>query len=112
MPPSRGPDVVWHGVAPGAPDFSGGSRTLAFALDGRRTGREPDRDFYMACNAWGEALPFRVPLSPSGHRWRRVVDTALASPRDVVPESKGPEVLAASAYAVAAHALVVLISEA
>ncbi len=112
MPPSRGPDVVWHGVEPGAADFSGGGRTLAFALDGRRTGREADRDFYVACNAWGEALAFRVPLSPSGRRWRRVVDTALPSPRDVVPESKGPEVPPASAYAVAAHALVVLISEA
>jgi glycogen operon protein len=110
--PDVGPDIVWHGVEPGAPDFSHHSRTLAFALDGRATSREPDRDFYVACNAWCEALPFRIPLSPSGRRWRRVIDTARPSPEDIVPEGRAPEVPPASTYRVAAHALIVLISEA
>ena len=110
--PGAAPDVIWHGTLPGRPDFSPTSRTLAFALDGRLTGREPDRDFYVACNSWCEALPFRVPLSPSGRRWRRLIDTALPSPNDIVPEDAGPEVPPAAAYPVAAHALVVLISEA
>src|SRR5262245_26633253 len=46
------PDIIWHGVEPGQPDFSHGSRTIAFALNGSQTGREPDSDFYIACNAW------------------------------------------------------------
>jgi len=109
---STGPDVVWHGTEPGHPDFSPTSRTLAFALDGRLTGRGLDRDFYVAFNSWREALPFRVPLSPSGRRWRRLIDTALPSPNDLVPEDAGPEVPPAAVYPVAAHSLVVLISEA
>ena len=61
-------------MEPFEPDFSPGSRTVACSLDGSQTGREPDRDFYIACNAWVEALPFRLPPSPSGKRWRRTID--------------------------------------
>jgi glycogen operon protein len=106
-----GPDVTWHGTEPGNPDFSPTSRTLAFAIDGRLSGRGPDRDFYVACNSWQDALPFRAPLSPSGRRWRRLIDTALASPNDLVPEDAGPEVPPGAVYAVAAHSLVAFISE-
>jgi isoamylase len=107
-----GPDVIWHGTEPGQPDFSPNSRTLAVALDGRLSGGEPDRDFYIACNAWHNALPFRAPLSPSGRRWRRLIDTALPPPNDLVPEDAGPEVPPGAVYAVAPHSLVVFLSEA
>jgi glycogen operon protein len=108
----EGPDIIWHGIQPGAADFSPTSRTLAFAIDGRLSGRGPDRDFYVACNSWNDTLPFRIPLSPSGRHWRRLIDTALASPNDIVPEDTGPEVPPATVYALAAHSLLVLISEA
>src|SRR5262249_39378721 len=48
------PDIVWHGVRPSRPDFSFNSRALAFTLDGKQTSGEPDRDFYVACNAGPE----------------------------------------------------------
>jgi glycogen operon protein len=105
------PDIVWHGVEPGRPDFAPTSRTLAFALDGRQTGREPDRDFYVACNAWRESLTFRIPHSPSGRPWRRAVDTALPSPQDIVGLDQGPHIPDNSAYLLGAHAMLVLISE-
>ena len=76
---------------------------LALTLDGRKTGREPDRDFYMAFNAWREPLPFVVPPSPQGKRWRRVIDTALAPPLDIVGLDEGPEARTHEAYAVAPH---------
>jgi glycogen operon protein len=110
LTPGAGPDITWHGTEPGKPDFSAASRTLAFALDGRLSGSEPDCDFYVACNSWKEALPFRVPLSPSGRRWRRLIDTALPSPQDIVPEDAAPEVAPGTVYSVAGHALVVLLS--
>jgi glycogen operon protein len=110
--PGVGPDVTWHGTEPGHPDFSPSSRTLAFAINGRLADRGPDRDFYVACNGWREALPFRAPLSPSGRRWRRLIDTALPSPNDIVAEDAGPEVPPGAVYPVAAHSLVVYISEA
>ncbi len=105
------PDIIWHGVEPHQPDFSSGSRSLAFVLDGSLTEREPDRDFYVACNAWSGPLLFHIPPSPCGRTWRRVVDTALASPLDIVAEDAGPQVPGGTAYAVAPHSLVVLISE-
>ena len=80
-------------------------------LDGRRTLREPDRDFYMAFNAWREPLPFRVPPAPQGRPWRRVIDTALASPLDIVGLDEGPAVGVGTVYSVAPFSTVVLIAE-
>lgn len=108
----REPDIVWHGVEPGWPDFSPHSRSLAFALNGSLTTREPDRDFYVACNAWREPLSFRIPRSPTGRSWRRAVDTALASPLDIVELDQGPRVPEYSTYLVAPFSLLMLISEA
>jgi glycogen operon protein len=105
------PDILWHGVEASEPDFSPWSRTLAFALDGSLTGREPDRDFYVLCNAWREPLGFHVPPSPSGRPWRRVVDTALPSPLDIVEDGEGPSVPVDSRYPAAPHSLVVLMTE-
>jgi glycogen operon protein len=110
-------DIVWHGVEPRKPDFGYYSRAIAFTLDGRFNGREtepeylPDNDFYVAINGWEAPLVFRVPPSPTKRKWRRLIDTGLASPSDIVAEGEGPEVPFGSRYPVAAFGLVVLISE-
>jgi glycogen operon protein len=110
------PDVIWHGVEPHQPDFSGFSRSLAYVLDGGQLDdhepQPPDRDFYIACNAWSDVLSFRIPEAPSSRPWRRVVDTALASPLDIVGLDEGPLVPAESYYHVAPFSLIVLIAEA
>jgi len=105
------PDILWHGVEPDAPAFSPGSRTLAFSLDGSLTGREPDRDFFVACNSWSQPVVFRIPRAPSGSTWRRVVDTALPAPLDIVELDTGPQIPTYSTYAVAEHSMLVLIAE-
>jgi glycogen operon protein len=104
------PDIVWHGVTPGKPDFSRTSRALAFSLDGTQTGREKDCDFYVACSAWREPLNFMIPVAPNGRPWRRVIDTALLSPQDIVAEEDGPVVPKGAAYGVAPHSMIVLVS--
>jgi isoamylase len=109
---SQRPDVIWHGVEPFAPDFSHTSRTLAFCLDGTQTEREPDRDFFVACNAWIDTVSFRIPRSPNGKRWRRAIDTSLPSPDDIVGLDVGPIVPPEKAFAVAGHSMLVLIAEA
>ena len=88
------PEIVWHGIEPAKPDFSHDSRSLAWALDGRRSDRPNlvDRDIYVAMNAWSEPLGFKIPAAPSGRPWRRVVDTALPSPEDIVADDEGPRV--------------------
>jgi isoamylase len=110
------PDIIWHGVVPELPDFSPFSRTLAFALDGsqidRGTEHPPDRDFYVVCNAWINAVEFRIPRSPCGRPWRRAIDTALPSPMDILDPDDGPVIADGSLYPVTAHSMLVLISEA
>jgi len=107
----REPDIMWHGLEPGQPAFFPGSRSLTFSLDGSQTSREPDRDFHVMCNAGQQPLAFRIPASPSGRGWRRTVDTALASPLDIVETDDGPRVPFSGTYLVAPFALVILISE-
>ena len=88
-------DIHWHGRAPFQPDFGPRSRHLAFSLDGRFTGRDgdpdykADSDFYFAVNTSNEALTFEVPPSPTGRKWRRLLDTAAEPPADFIAEGDG-----------------------
>jgi glycogen operon protein len=110
-------DIVWHGKEPRKPDWSSSSLVIAFSLDGRFNGREidpdyvVDSDFYVAINGSQEPVPFRIPTSPTRRKWRRVVDTALASPLDIVAEEEGPLVADGSRYIAAPLSLIVLISK-
>ena len=110
-------DIVWHGLEPRQPDWGHHSRTLAMTFDGRFTSRElepdsqPDQDFYIAVNSWEEALPFRIPPSPTQRPWKRIVDTALPSPHDIVAEADAQSVTVGTCYMVAGHSMIVLISE-
>ena len=110
-------DIHWHGVEPHQPDFGHYSRTLAFSLDGRFTGREHDRDyaidadFYVAMNAWHDPVRFRIPASPTRRRWRRVIDTAQPSPLDFLAEGTGPVIADGGVYLVAPFSVLVLVSE-
>lgn len=105
------PDIIWHGVEPYQPDFSWTSRTLAFCLDGTETGREPDQDFYLAMNSWRQPLPFLIPPAPNGCRWRRIIDTSLESPQDIVAAGDGPPVEIGRRYLVAPRSMLLLISD-
>jgi glycogen operon protein len=107
------PPILWHGVQPSNPDFSSGSHSIAFALDGRRSDRAGvvDCDIYVAMNAYRNALTFTIPAAPSGRAWRRVVDTALPSPEDIVEEKHAPRVDVLQKYPVQAHSMIVLVSE-
>src|SRR5262249_32757968 len=53
-------EVVWHGTLPERPDWSPGSRVLAFTLRGRRLDGTPDV-IYAALNAYWEPLAFGLP---------------------------------------------------
>ncbi|OHD55732.1 MAG: glycogen debranching enzyme GlgX [Spirochaetes bacterium GWF1_51_8] len=72
------PDISWHGLRPGDPDWSHESRVLAFMLDGatHETGAsEPDNDIYIAFNShWDEQL-FILPAPVRGKKWHLAIDT-------------------------------------
>jgi len=101
------PDVSWHGVCRGAPDWSESSRSLAMHLAGEHAG-EPDCDIYLAINAWREDLTFELPAPRPGTRWVHVVDTAAPSPSDITEPGHERAIADQSRIAVRAHACVVL----
>jgi len=109
---SRKPDIIWHGVKPGAPDFSAKSKAIAYVLDGTQTGREPDSDFYVACNAYSQAVAFGIPPAPARRPWFRVVDTSLPSPDDIVDAAAGLRVPVGCTYLMAPFCMLILMTPA
>jgi isoamylase len=104
-PPSTSGDALinWHGVFLCQPDWSYGSRSLAFTL----SGVDGDAAFHVMMNAYWEGLPFELPMPPHRGNWLRVVDTSLASPHDLV--EPGDEVpVGQGVYRVGPRAVVVL----
>ena len=96
-------DISWHGTGPD-PDLSPGSHTIAFHLRGAVLG---DIDLYVMINAYWQNLTFEI-QAPG--QWRRIVDTALTTPSDIVEASAAPSV-ADRRYDVAGRSIVVLIGD-
>lgn len=78
-----GADCSWHGLD-GDPDLSNASRSIALHLRGASSG---DADIYAMFNAHSDELGFRLPTTST---WKRVVDTSLESPCDIVEEAEAP----------------------
>jgi isoamylase len=93
----------WHGVLPDSPDWRDCSHSLAFSAELRREGIF----FYMILNAYWEPLEFQLSPINGGEPWRRWIDTALASPNDILPWQDAPEIHSTS-YRVEAHSIVLL----
>jgi isoamylase len=73
--------IAWHGVKLGKPDWSEDSHTLActfYSVTGWV--------FHFLVNAYWEPLDFELPpISGSAMtHWRRLIDTSLESPEDIV----------------------------
>ncbi|WP_035663487.1 glycogen-debranching protein [Bradyrhizobium sp. Ec3.3] len=97
-----GADCSWHGTD-GNPELGGGSRSLALHLSGASTG---GADIFAMFNAYWEALSFELPTSSI---WKRVVDTSLESPNDIVEEAVAQPYIS-NAYSVGPRSVAVLIS--
>jgi len=94
-------DVHWYGVD-GPVDFSAEERMLAYCLRGQT---QNDNDLYVMINAYWEDLDFAI---QEDYGWRRVVDTSLCAPNDVL-EPGQEEPIGDPHYRVAARSVVVLI---
>jgi isoamylase len=101
------PEITWHGVKLGAPDWSESSHAFAFTL----AGFDGDTDIHVMLNMWSEDLEFELPRVAAGNAWRRSVDTALESPADISDDGAEPTV-STGTYRVAARSVVVLIARA
>ncbi|MDD5629699.1 MAG: glycogen debranching protein GlgX [Elusimicrobia bacterium] len=97
--------IQWHGVEPGRPDWSRESRSLAVSVQNR----EGTLLTYLILNAYWEPLEFKLPAGPDGSplAWRRIVDTSLPSPGDIVPREEAPA-LARAVYLAQPRSVAVL----
>jgi glycogen operon protein len=84
-------DITFHGLQPFAPDYSDGSRCLAFMLSGLNA-TEQDDDIYVAMNMYWGALPFRLPSPSSASHWKVAINTSMPSPRDIFDPGEGHKV--------------------
>jgi glycogen operon protein len=97
--------VSWHGTRLGEPDWTGQKRTLAFQLHVGH-GRP---DLYVLFNAHWEWQKFALPQRDGQWRWRRLLDTNLAVPDDIVEEKDAVPLRPADHYDAAPRSAVVLI---
>ncbi len=94
-------DIHWYGLN-GMVDFSDEARTLAYCLHGAS---QHDNDLYVMINAHWLDLDFEI---QEGDGWRRVIDTSLPSPCDIM-DAGHEEPIETSRYRVRARSVVVLI---
>jgi glycogen operon protein len=97
-----GLEHAWHGVKPHEPDWSHSSHSIALSA------AEGETTIYVAVNAYWDALEFELP--PLAHPWRRLIDTFLDAPEDIV-EWREAEPVPCSTYRVEARSLILLYSE-
>jgi glycogen operon protein len=98
--------LTWHGTKLGEPDWTGASRTLAFQLHGHGA----HADLYVIFNAHWDSQNFRLPAHGGQWRWKRLVDTNLASPNDIVEEREAVPLQPGDHYIAAPRSAVILIS--
>lgn len=100
------PDISWHGVKVGEPDWGDSSRSLAFMIDGGDLLEgNPDNDIYIALNSYHEDLEFELPYIP-GKTWYRVVDTS----DEENSFSEQPQKIEQKKYLVGARSSIILIT--
>jgi len=97
-------DISWYGVS-GQVDLGNWSHCLAFCLHG---GSQRDRDIYVMINAYWEGFHIQEGTRDD---WRRVVDTSLDSPFDLLESGKETAVRFLD-YKVKARSVVVLLRSA
>ncbi len=106
------PDIRWYEADGGALDWRKNRPCLACLLSGagEKIGAEADdHDFYLMFNAGRRSRRFRLPRLANGHRWRRVLDTAVEGPEGIHgPGSSRPELEDQQGYQVSGHAVVLL----
>jgi len=95
----------WHGVQIQQPDWGDASQSVALNADLRQS----SLSFHLILNAYREPLKFALPTLTNNNRWRRWIDTALASPEDITCWEDASPVPDAT-YRAESHSVVVLIT--
>ena len=105
------PDISFHGTQLWAPDFSAGSRCLAFWLCGKHT-QGQQRDIYVAINMYWEGLPYQLPTLGQGECWKVAVNTSMPEPEDIFEMSQAPSLDGLQEVIVGPRSVMVLVADA
>jgi glycogen operon protein len=97
--------IHWHGTRAHQPDWSSRSYVLAMQLVD-----EASEDVLVLVNAYWEHAQFDLVTPPSGTVWRRVLDTSLPAPRDIVEPGAEESLVEIGHYALAPRASAVLLA--
>jgi glycogen operon protein len=98
--------MAWHGTEVEDPDWTGARRALALQLEGTKA----SPGFHLMFNGHWEAQRFELPEVDGRYPWRRLVDTNLASPDDIVEEADAVALRPADHYIVSPRSAVILIA--
>jgi glycogen operon protein len=103
--PGRGiPDIVWHGVRLNQPLWGDrDAQVLAFTIAGIADG---EADIHAVLNMSDATIDAELPALP-GQRWRLAVDTAAATPSEIVEPSR-QSALPLAPYRVRPRSVVIL----
>ncbi len=99
-------EIRWHGVQLDEPDWGDDSHSLAVTVKSANG----ERLIHFIFNAWWKPLEFQLPPPLVGNCWRRLMDTALPSPFDIVTPMHAPAVTSSS-YGAQPRSIVLLSSE-
>jgi len=94
---------AWHGVKLNQPDWGDDSRCLAFGAEMPRQNMK----FHFIFNGYWQPLEFELPEPSADRPWRRWIDTALASPDDIIDWEQAPPISGAL-YGAGSRSVVVL----
>ena len=98
--------ISWHGVRLDHPDWSDDLHSVGLLM----THRDSQRSLYFFFNAYWQPLVFEVPPLADGAAWKRVINTSLPAPDDILPRAQAP-VVETNLYQSGPRSVVVLISE-
>jgi isoamylase len=107
------PDISWHGTTAWVPDWSGGSRALAFMLAGKKADDSTAQDdlVYVAMNTHWEGLWFELPRLPEHLRWHVFANSGAPGSEDIWEQGQEPMLDDQSGLLVAGRSVVIMVGK-
>jgi glycogen operon protein len=107
------PDISWHGVLPWHPDWTPGSRSMAFMLCGRHSQAIGGNHqfIYVVCNMYYQPLTFGLPVLPKTMQWHRFADTGLPEPKDICQIGKEEQLTNQKSYSAREWSIAILVGK-
>lgn len=101
--------VTWHGTRAYAPDWSAGSRVLAFSLL-HSDGHGPLDEIYVVLNMHTDGLLFELPRIAEGRCWHVFADTSRPAPDDIAEPGDEAELADQQSIYAAGRSVLILVA--